>query len=595
MSIMSNNQNAIVKLMIKRKFWKKKPELFIKDVLGYDIPKHQVRMLYAILKHKKVSIRSCNAAGKSFIVSAIIIWFFYCFMDANVENNVVVLFTAPTFDQVKNNIHSNLKQFINKADKNLEKILGQKVQLIGKISNAKNECVISIDERPRDYIQGLTSNKGANETAGKHGESVLVVYDEAQGINDISYSDYKGIVNSGTTVKEVMIGNTTLPNGNTGQFYESFVKDNGFHRMKISAFDTDAFIELGLTLDNYLKDEDDSLYWRNIIDRYCIKNIHKLKTPSNFKPLELHFDTYQDYVNNLDKIFPYKNAVKNDLIEAWEKSIKIILPFCRHIVNPQEVYDKLCQCGYNVEHYEFKTRILAEFPDSIDSALFPSRAIERSFDLWKDLNSYIPGKTFMGIDIGGGIGSDKSSICVVRGNKEIYRERFDLKAPELIKKIKELHRIYFPELIKMETDGVGLPLFQMLQDEGLPVIGVQSGGGAGYSNSTTDEEREYTEYAKSNFGCKRDEIHWNFKELLNPIDPNKTPFLMKPDNEIKAMLQVYTYTRKGANKIHVIPKTELRKMFGRSPDDIDSLLIALAPFPEDAYLDMVDYTFISGT
>ncbi len=584
----NDNKKQTIAFFLKRKQWRKNPRLFLEDVLGITCPSHQSEIINAVYKHKRVSVRSANSIGKSFVVSALILWFFFCFIDEDEDKNVIVLFTAPSFDQVRENIYANVKHFIKKADQNIKKMFGNNAKFLGKIS--QNQTVCEIRFREKDYIKGATSEKGENKMVGKHGSYVLVVYDEAQGIDDKSFSDYKGITKSGLVVREIMIGNTTLPNGKSGRFYESFGKNSIFHQIKISAFDTQAFKEVGLELKDYFREDSDKDYWRKKVDRYCLKNYKNI----NMADLQNYYKTFEEFEREIDTIFPYTSAKRHGNEEIWEIAMKSILPYCAHIVNPQEVYNELVECGFNPDSYEFKTRVLAEFPDEKDACLFPSDIIDRSMNSWNDPKMFVPGQKFMGIDVGGGVGKDPTSISIINGNKEIYREEFNLKFYPLKQKIHELYQLYKPDGIKIERDTYALHLFQALEEDGLPMIGIHSGGGAGIENPFFEEDIAYTEQAKRDFICKRDEIHWHFKKLLDPDDPAKPILLLKPDKKLKTVMTAYVYRRDDRNKIRVIPKKDLVRLLKESPNNLDSLIMACAPVGSEATILSTNFGFISG-
>ena len=91
-------------------------------------------MLQAIVKHNNVTIRSANAVGKSTLLSAIAIWFFYCYLEDDVDNTIV-LFTAPNFAQVRENVYNPIRAFIAQASQKLQELTGNPdITLFGKLS-----------------------------------------------------------------------------------------------------------------------------------------------------------------------------------------------------------------------------------------------------------------------------------------------------------------------------------------------------------------------------------------------------------------------------------------------------------------------------
>lgn len=67
----------------------------------------------------------------------------------------------------------------------------------------------------------------------------------------------------------------------------------------------------------------------------------------------------------------------------------------------------------------------------------------------------------------------------------------------------------------------------------------------------------------------RAEIHWGMRELLEDLDlPN--------DRELAAQLMAIKYDQDSANRILIIPKEEIKKKLGRSPDLAEGVIYALA-------------------
>lgn len=537
---------SISEIALRRQYWKTHPAEFMKEILGLELAYHQKRMLDAIVKYNNVTIRSANASGKSTLLSAVAIWFFYCYLEDD-ANNTIVVFTAPNFAQVRENIYNPIRAFIAKATDRLRELTGNpNIEFIGQLSENKN--LAEIRYLRKNYIMGV-STEGENKNVGKHGTYVLCIFDEAQGISDSSFSDFEGITSSGMVVKKVMIGNTTLPNGNSGTFYNSFKPNSTWHQIKISCFDTPNFIKPNIKLEDYLKDENDPSYWRNKLDKYCNTNYYK------------------------DKL--------NDDLSKWEQEVKMaLLPFSKWLVNPIQVHRILMEYGGSPESYEFKTRCLAEFPSGDESSVFPQEWINASMLNYNNPSLWQTGEIVAGVDVASGVGGDKSAIAIRNGNKIIYIDTFNLELFDLIEKIKEIYVKYNVSRINIELDGVGRDKFLILQNSGLPVFGIQTGGGAGQQDTEFIFNKEENERRKKDFYRKRDEVWWNLRNLLNPIRPKvpetegKLPLLL-PDNTIlRQELSAITYSRMDNGKIKIISKDQLRDKIDRSPDLSDAICFA---------------------
>lgn len=553
---MATKKNTMLELAEKRQYWKTHPADFMKDMLGLNLAYHQKKMLEAIVKHNDVTIRSANAVGKSTLLSAVAIWFFYCYLEDDVDNTIV-LFTAPNFAQVRENVYNPIRAFIATASRKLQELTGNPdVSLFGKLSENKNLAEIRYGNK--NYIMGV-STEGENKNVGKHGTYVLCIFDEAQGISDSAFSDFEGITSSGLIVKKVMIGNTTLPNGNFGTFFNSFKDNSNWHKMKISCFDTPNFINPDIKLEDYLKDEKDPTYWRNKLDKYCKTNYYKAKL--------------------------------NDELSQWENDVKkALLPFSKWLINPIQAYRILNEYGGSPDSYEFKTRCLAEFPSGDDSAVFPQEWINQAMNNYHNDSMWQTGEIVMGVDIAQGTGNDKSAIAVRNGNKIIFAQTYNLELFDLIEKIKEIYEQYNVQRIYIEQDGVGRDKFLILEKVGLPVFGIQTGGGAGQQNTDFIFNKEENERRKKDFNRKRDEVWWHLRELMNPLRPKvpetegMLPLLLPDSNMLRQELSAITYSRSENGKIKIISKADLKEKIDRSSDLADSIVFACAEMSDDFYM-----------
>lgn len=541
----------------KRQEWRRNPVLFMNEVLGLELAIHQKKMLEAILKYNDVTVRSANGVGKSMLLAAIAIWFFVCHLEDD-KNPTIVVFTAPTFQQVKENIYQPIKALVDTGDKNLKNIFGPDAKpLLGKITENQNLAEIRIGHK--NYIMGVSS-AGENKVVGKHGSYVLAIFDEAQGITDKFFSDFEGITLSGDIVKKVMIGNTTLPDGNFGPFYSSFLPGSNYKQIHIPCFDTPNFILPNIKLEDYLCSEDDDNFWRNKLDRFAGTDYYKFK--------------------------------KSDDLAEWEYQIKQALkPWSSWLVNPITVYNIFQKYGGSVHSYEFKTRCLAEFPSGDEFGVFPQEWIDGAMFNYNNDSLWQPGEITMGVDVAQGTGADNSAIAIRNGNKIIYAKIFDLELFQLIEKIKEIYAKYNVSKIYIEKDGVGRDKFLILQQSGLPVVGIQTGGGAGLPPDSYVYNKEENDRKKKEFTGKRAEIWWHFRELMNPLRPKiqetkgQLPLLLPDSEMLRQELSAITYSRTDAGgKIKIISKEALKDKIDRSSDLADSIVFACSEMNNSFYM-----------
>ena len=75
----------------KRVIWKKNPSLFFNEVLGITLPLHQKRMLETICNNNRITIKSANSCGKSFIVGATAFWYFFTNVSKLPDNDTIII------------------------------------------------------------------------------------------------------------------------------------------------------------------------------------------------------------------------------------------------------------------------------------------------------------------------------------------------------------------------------------------------------------------------------------------------------------------------------------------------------------------------
>lgn len=529
------------------KVWYNHPEIFAEEVLNEKLTNNQRYILKSMTESNRIAIKSANSIGKTHLMGIVVPWFFYTRIACEPEKSTIAIFTAPIFSQIQTGIYARTKLNIKKAGIVMSKKLGRDVTLFdSEPSEDTNKAKFFYSED--SYIMGVAS-KTANEIAGKHADNVLVIFDEAQGLKEDVYSGFKGILTAGKK-KEILIGNTTLPNGCAGRFYEAFQENSDYTQVSITSFETPNFVLPGIVLDDYLVEEDDENHWIKKLDKFCGTDYQKAK-----------------FQNRLG---------------MWEDEVLEKLPVMG-LANPIGVNAILKDAGYNIEDYEFKTRVLAEFPDGTGSSTYPLSWIQQSKEKWSDYSYHIPGKKILGIDFGRGVGRDKSSFAFRDGNKGMWVRAYDLNATEILNKVHEIHREIHFDQIRLENNGEGIHFATLLRDYGYKVYEIDAGSSPGYGKYYKDYElKKETDRLKKLFVRKRDETWWNLRLAIDPNKPENEPiFLLPPDKDIERQMRASSYKYNPKQQIVVSDKDELRKRLKQSTDKLDSLLVTLSNVIED--------------
>lgn len=539
------NEKAIAKLLKNiQTVWLEKPEVFMMDILNLELTPNQIQMLRCFQGYNNIAVKSSNSTGKSHLLGAYVLYYFFMNIVMYPNKTTKVILTAPKFSQIRNGIYAKFKSNIETANKNLAKLVGDpKFKLFDKTPSEDNKQAM-YKYSDETYVVGFSTDN-VNSIAGEHCENLLVVFDEAQGIKESVYSGFTGIKQSGK-VKEILLGNPTVEDGIIGIFQGAFEDNSIYKQITISAFDTLNFQRTGIVLDDYFRDENDPLYWRNKLDRFA-------KTD-------------------------YRDALKKDKIAQWEDAIQDAFGKFSGLQNPISVYKVLKSNGMNIDSYEVKTRVLGEFPTGGSNQLYPNDWVKASGEMWDDDTNWIKGEVCIGIDFGRGVGKDKSAFSVVNGNKHVLLLEMELDTLGIREKAKELYYQYDADVIKIEKQAEGNALANIMREIGLNVAEVDVGASPGYGKTWDYLLKQKTDELKRKFVIKRDEIWWNLRERIRPDRAETDPpmFLIYPNAMLKIMMRAASYKHNSKYQIMVSDKDTLRKRLKRSPDTLDSLLIALA-------------------
>lgn len=351
------------------------------------------------------------------------------------------------------------------------------------------------------FILGFTaSDYDPTSAQGYHSPHMLIIYDEAVGISREVREGMEGNLAGGAVVRLLEIGNATDP---TSEFAKSAQKKSTT-TMPISAFDT-----------------------------------------PNFTGFDLKREDFGD---------------KDKPSDQWEKKIAGRDMPAPYLIQPSWVARHVHEKGW--KHPFVQSRVLGKFPSQGPDALLDASWIEaaQSRDLAKSKDRHTK---ILVCDVARRPGGDDTVIGLRRGHRYRTLERFEgQKTTYTAGRLTQLWRDLKVSEVRVDDDGVGGGVTDMLEENGVPVIPMRWG-----SRPTEEEESEQ-------FLNARAQWHWHLRDLfedgLIDIDPD--------DDELERQLtalKVLRWTRKG--QMVMEDKDEYRKRVGRSPDDSDTLVMAFAP------------------
>lgn len=157
-------------------------------------------------KQSKISVASGHGIGKSTVLAWVILWFLFCFKEAQVPC------TAPTSDGIHDVLWKEIKVWLNR----MPEPISEKYEW--------SRGYIRIIESPETWFaRARTARKENPEAlAGVHSDHVLVVADEASGIHQEIFKTAEGAL-TGKNILFLLISNWTRL---TGYFHESHTSDS---------------------------------------------------------------------------------------------------------------------------------------------------------------------------------------------------------------------------------------------------------------------------------------------------------------------------------------------------------------------------------
>lgn len=153
----------------------------------------------------RISVESGHGTGKSSIIAMLILWYLFCFLNAQVPC------TAPTSDQLFDVLWKEISIWLNRMPKPI------------KDKYEWQSAYVRIVESPETWFaRAKTAKREAPEAlAGMHGDHVMFVIDEASGVPEEIFNTAEGALTS-ENILVIMISNHTRI---IGYFHESHKSD----------------------------------------------------------------------------------------------------------------------------------------------------------------------------------------------------------------------------------------------------------------------------------------------------------------------------------------------------------------------------------
>lgn len=196
------------------------PRAWVRDRLGEHLWSKQVAIVESVRDVRRTAVQSCHGVGKSFVASRLVAWW----LDVHPPGTARVVTTAPTGDQVKAILWSEINGAANKALARGSPFRG----IVNQTEWMLDNQLVAFGRKPSDY----------NEHAfqGIHAKYVLVVIDEACGVTKQFWTAANSIA-TGEDCRILAIGNPDDP----GSYFAQVCTGDGWVLIEISAFDSPNF------------------------------------------------------------------------------------------------------------------------------------------------------------------------------------------------------------------------------------------------------------------------------------------------------------------------------------------------------------------
>lgn len=191
--------------------WRVDPARFVREAIGARPDRWQVYALEKLLTVRKVSVAACHGVGKDTVAAWAVLWVMTCFKHPKIPC------TAPTSHQLYDLLWSEIAKWFAKMPTLFRSLFDLKAKRFERKTHRKTW-----------FAAARTARKENSEALqGFHAEVVLVIVDEASGVDRVIFEVLEGALTGGDDEHEplTMMLLISNPTQTTGAFYDSHHKD----------------------------------------------------------------------------------------------------------------------------------------------------------------------------------------------------------------------------------------------------------------------------------------------------------------------------------------------------------------------------------
>ena len=478
--------------------YSKDPQAYAENVLGLTWWSKQVEVAESVVKYPRTFVKACHSVGKTHLAGGLVSWHYDCFKPSITKT------TAPTKNQVVDLTWKEVR--IQRRGRNM---LPKAARIESFLPNG--------DFDPSHFAAGYTA-KDADSFQGDHAEHLLILFEEAVGIDEQFWTAAEGMLSSGPGNRWLAIMNPT--------------------------------------------DTSSTAYQQELSGDWNVITISALEHPN------LHAELRGEAK-------PFPKAISLSWVEQRLKK------WCRQITAKEKKASDFCwppldyckQKGIEPTWYRpgplFEGRVLGRWPsqstDSVWSEAMWMAAIEAKPELRKQSARFLPE---IGCDVAR-FGDDNTTMHVRRGGVSIHHESHNgMSTSETAGRLKQLvdqvaQRVGCQKnqvLVKVDDDGVGGGVVDQR--------GKYNFVGLSASNIAIESEK---------YPNRRSEFWFGVAERANEL---RLDFSMLDSDsliEMRRQFMAPKWKMDAQGRRVVEPKADTKKRIKRSPDDADGVNLAYAP------------------
>jgi len=204
-----HDSTQLLKAEKLRRLYASNPPLYAEQVLRQVWWSAQAEVARALLEYKRVLVEASHSIGKTHLAGGLVNWFYDCFEPS------ITLTTAPTAAQVHDLIWKEVR---------VQRLRRRFAGTSGLLPKADR-----MESTPDHFAAGYTANS-ADSFQGRHEERVLIIFDEAIGVDSQFWDAAQGML----TGDECYMLAILNPTDTSSRAYEEAMS-GAWHRISISA------------------------------------------------------------------------------------------------------------------------------------------------------------------------------------------------------------------------------------------------------------------------------------------------------------------------------------------------------------------------